>query len=533
MAGDVISGPFGGLSSTPSGPSVEELAAFPRNDDGNAMRFIRMAGGEIGDDGDIDLSGARVLYLRRRGWIVFNGKFWDLETGEARARRHAVQVARAMPEQMKHVVETQGSTWSVKTISGVYEFGNSTGNASKLNNMMAVAASYMDVDVADFDRDPYALNCRNGVVRFRRDADGAPSAKFTAGHKPSDRFTRMANATYDPTAAAPIFERVVNFAQPVEEDRDYLHRVFGYCSTGSTSEQKFFIFQGKGGDSKSTVVNACRYVLGTYATTVAIETFLDTGVKRGSEASPDIAALAGDSRFLSAGEPPSGSKLATGAIKQFTGGGKIKARELREGLFEFSPIGKPVIECNRRPQINDTDNGIWRRLKIVPWRIQVAEKDIDGDLPQKLEKEADGILGWLVEGVLAWMREGLKDVASVAEALEDYRKGSNPFVQWMEDRIVRDAEARVEASELYRDYKEWMEAEGHDKPMSQKSFGGALGDLQITLSSKNAAGRSTRKGARLKTVADGYQPRAPDPGRGAGGDVAFAPDDAVPWDGDQ
>lgn len=177
--------------------------------------------------------------------------------------------------------------------------------------------------------------------------------------------------------------------------------------------------------------------MGTYATTAAIETFLDTGVKRGSEASPDIAALAGDSRLICAGEPPSGSKLATGEVKRFTGGGKVKARELREGLFEFSPKGKPLIECNRRPAINDTDNGIWRRLKIIPFTVKVPDDKIDGDLPEKLKAEAEGILTWLVEGVLAWMREGLKDVADVTEALEDYRKGSNPFVQWLEDRVKR------------------------------------------------------------------------------------------------
>jgi putative DNA primase/helicase len=76
-------------------------------------------------------------------------------------------------------------------------------------------------------------------------------------------------------------------------------------STGSHRGAEVLVFQGKGGDGKSTIVNAVRHTLGTYATTVAVETFLDTGVKRGSEASPDIAALAGDTRFLCAGEPPS------------------------------------------------------------------------------------------------------------------------------------------------------------------------------------------------------------------------------------
>lgn len=522
------------------------MSRFDLNDDGNALRFIRMAGGVILPDGDVDLRLSTVLYLRRRGWIVFNGRFWDLETGEARARRHAIKVARSMHAQMEiRAAEMEAKNYSSKSIQGVRDFGVSAGNASRLNNMMAVAASYLDVDIEAFDRDPLALNVQNGVIRFRRgphrDAVGAeldgPHLSFSAGHDPADRFTRICEASFDPAARAKVFDGVVRFALPIKEERLYVQKAHGYGATGDTGEQAFFIFQGKGGDGKSTVVNAVAHTLGSYATTVAVETFLDTGIKRGSEASPDIAALAGDTRMLCAGEPPSGSKLATGQIKQFTGGGKIKARELREGLFEFSPIGKPFIECNRRPAINDTDNGIWRRLKIVPWRVQVKPDDIDHGLPAKLKAEADGILNWLCEGVLMWMREGLRDVAGVKEALEDYRKGANPFVQWFEDCVVREEGARVEASSLYKSYTDWMTENGHDKAMSQKAFGATLGDLQIVLGPKNAGGRITRLHARLRTPGDptpnapsAPPSRAADTGPGPGGsesggdfDDAFLP----------
>lgn len=515
------------------------MARFDLNDDGNALRFIRMAGGVIRPDGEVDLALSTVLYLRRRGWIVFNGKFWDLETGEARARRHAIKVARAMHAQMEvRAIEMEGKGFSAKSIQSVRDFGVSAGNASRLNNMMSVAASYLDVDMEAFDRDPLALNVQNGVIRVRRgrhrDAEGreadGPHIVWTAGHDPADRFTRICEASWNPGASSRVFDGVVKFALPIEEERRYVQKAHGYGATGDTGEQAFFIYQGKGGDGKSTVVNAVAHTLGTYATTVAVETFLDTGIKRGSEASPDIAALAGDTRMLCAGEPPSGSKLATGQIKQFTGGGKIKARELREGLFEFSPIGKPFIECNRRPAINDTDNGIWRRLKIVPWRKQVKPDDIDHGLPAKLKAEADGILNWLAEGVLMWMREGLKDVAGVKEALEDYRKGSNPFVQWFEDCVIREEGARTRASVLFKSYTDWMTDNGHDKAMSQKAFGGTLGDLQIVLGPKDGEGKVTRLHARLRTPADpppGGAPTSraaePDPGPGgyeSGGDDA-------------
>ncbi len=503
-----------------SAPSPEELSKYELSDLGNAKRFIRMAGGTFDEWGDVVKDACTVLYLRQRGWIVFSGGAFNLQRGEELAHRHAMKVAAGMFEQMQILADQAAEKgFTAKYIQSIRDFATSCGNSGKLNGMLTVAANQLMVDMEDFDQDPMALNVRNGVIRFRRGPSG-PVADFQPGHDPRDRFTRMAACDYDPGAKAPLFRGVVDFALPDETDRAYVHKTMGYASTGSTEEQKFFVFQGKGGDGNSTIVNAVRQTLGSYATVAGIETFLDTGVKRGSEASPDIAALAGDTRMISAGEPPSGSKLATGAIKQFTGGGTMKARELRQGLFEFDPLGKPFIECNRRPTINDTDDGIWRRLKIVPFRVQVPKDQIDVTLPKRIKAEADGIMTWLVEGVLGWMAEGLKDTESVRDALEDYRKGSNPFAQWMEDRVELDPDSRVEATVLFKDYVAWMEGQGHDRPMSQKAFGGALGDLQILLSGKNALGRMTRRGAKLKP---GSPSRAADDGPGAGGPIEDDP----------
>lgn len=511
-------GPFGDRASWGDGaPTPEELAAYPLNDFGNAMRFIRQTGGTVGPTWEVDTRASRVLYLRARGWIAFNGRFWDLERGEGLARRAAAQVGHGMMAQAAIRVEAMEDA-SAKAKQAVWDFANQAGNNGRLTALLNVAADYLEVGVEDFDKDPMALNVENGLVRFRMGPDG-PVAQFRHGHEPGDRMTRICAGPYEAGTPAPLFEMVVAEAQPRPEDRDYLHRVLGYCATGSTEEQKFFVLQGKGGDGKSTIVNACRHALGTYATTVAVETFLDTGVKRGSEASPDIAALAGDTRMLSAGEPPSGSKLATGAIKTFTGGGSMKARELREKLFEFEPIGKPIIECNRRPAINDTDDGIWRRLKTIPFPHQMPADRIDPTLPKKLKGEAAGIIAWLVEGVLAWMAKGLRDEPeSVREAVEDYRKGSNPFAQWLDARVILDAQARVRASLLYTDYKTWCDENGHERPMSQRAFGSALGDLQIMFAGKDGDGKVTRRGARLRLLSDGEAAaRASDTGQGAGG----------------
>lgn len=217
----------------PAAPSTDEMSRFDLNDDGNALRFIRMAGGIIQPDGEIDLSEATVLYLRKRGWIVFNGTFWDLETGEARAKRHAIKVARSMHAQMEiRATEMEAKNYASKSIQAVRDFGVSAGNASRIGNMLNLAASYMDVDIDAFDPDPLALNVQNGVIRFRngphRNAKGddveGPHVVWTEGHRAADRMTRLCEASYRPDAKRPLFDGVLKYAIPKAEIRPSIRR---------------------------------------------------------------------------------------------------------------------------------------------------------------------------------------------------------------------------------------------------------------------------------------------------------------------
>ncbi|MBX3480100.1 MAG: hypothetical protein KF842_06845 [Caulobacter sp.] len=509
-------GPFGGLAREgATAPDLAELAGYPMNDLGNAQRLIRLVGGKISADGVIDHDHSTLLFLRNRGWIAFNGRYWDLTGGEEAARRWAHKVASGLVAQMALAIANgvTGKDWTT--------FARTSGSSGSSAAMLAQAASYLAVDLSAFDRDPLALNVANGTLKFSRDAGGA-FVRFQDRHDPADRITRICEAAYEPGSPRRLWDAHVAWCQPAEEMQHYLRKLMGYSLTGSTKEQVFAILQGKGGDGKSTLVNAIRDVVGSYSVGAGIETFLDSGMRRGAEASPDLARLAGDSRLICTAEPPRGSKLASATIKAFTGGGTIQARELRQGIFEFTPIGKVVLECNSRPQINDTDDGIWRRIRIVLFEHQIARENMDLDLPEKLRAERSGILDWLVEGIIAWMDEGLKTPEAVQAAIDDYRRGSNPFSEWFADCVVQDPEARTEASALFRSYKDWCEANGVERPMAQTSFGRAMGDLQILTAGKNAAGRVVRRGARLR---DDY--RAPVDGVSPGG--SFAAED-INWD---
>ncbi|WP_298699227.1 phage/plasmid primase, P4 family [uncultured Brevundimonas sp.] len=556
---------FAGLAAA---PSPDELMWFELNDLGNAKRLIRMAGGVFGDDEAVDLSGARLLYLRDHGWIAFDGVRWNLAHGPSLARKLAHRVAEGLWAQAKAFADHASGKRKAAPAAGVeaapagdegqseaerreaaldagpprkprkdkpdpgvvdfYEFARSSGNKGRTEAMLGQAESYLLVELEAFDRDPLMFNVRNGTLRFAK-VSGGWKLGFRQAHDPADRNTRVMDVDYEPKAEAPAWEQALAKWQPMAPMRDFLRRISGYGITGDTSEQAFFIYQGLGGDGKSTFIGAIRRILGDYAATADVKTFLDTGPRSGSDASSDVARLAGETRMVCTAEPPRGAKLNEAMIKSFTGGAPLPARRLRQEQFEFKPKGKVFLECNTRPVIKGDDEGIWRRVFIVLWEVRVSKADRIKDYDLHLARdEGPGILNWLLAGVGDWLEQGLDPPRRVDEALEDYRKGSSPFGEWLAERVVVDRTARTPASDFYRDYKEWVEKQDSDaRVMTQRAFGTALGERQILRDGKDGRGNIMRRGARLKTIAELEDDRqaearardddASDQGDGAGG----------------
>jgi putative DNA primase/helicase len=113
-----------------------------------------------------------------------------------------------------------------------------------------------------------------------------------------------------------------------------------------------------------------------------------------------------------------------------------------------------------------------RRMKLIPFEVQIPEEQRDKDLPDKLRKEAPGILRWIVAGARAWCRDGLHDPPMVKAAVEEYMNEEDLFFRWR-DECCTESPAAVEATAaLYKSFQRWCEAQGMPRaPMPQIAFG--------------------------------------------------------------
>ena len=189
--------------------------------------------------------------------------------------------------------------------------------------------------------------------------------------------------------------------------------------------------------------------------------------KHGKEPESEIARLVGK-RFVTGSETEEGGKLAESRVKDITGGDTLTGRNLYCPAFNFKPSHKIWIYGNHRPDVRGNDHGIWRRIKLIPFLVQIPDSEKDGDLPLKLEAERSGILNWAITGHSEWRRIGLGMPEIVRNATAEYREEEDELGEFISEVCL--LEESIERKVLYGAFQTWVATRGIKFPMTQKAF---------------------------------------------------------------
>lgn len=364
-------------------------------------------------------------------WLVWDGQRWRTEDTLA-----ATDLIRSVCRQT--AVRADNPKVAAKLASA-----STVGGVERLARADRRHAATTD----EWDADPWLLNTPGGVVDLKT---GRKRANDRA-----DRMTKITTAT--PGGDCPQWMAFLSDIAGGDVDlQAYLQRMVGYCLTGVTSAHALFFLYGTGANGKSVFANVISTILGDYAATASMDTFVET---RGDRHPTDLAGLRG-ARFVTAIETEQGRRLNESKVKAITGGDKISARFMRQDFFEYTPQFKPVIVGNHKPAIRNIDEAMKRRMHMIPFTVTIPPERRDSRLTEKLLAERDGILAWAVAGCLAWQREGLKPPASVVSATEEYFEAEDALGRWLDERCVRTPNAKSLTAELFTDWKQWAEAAG-------------------------------------------------------------------------
>lgn len=526
---------------------MKNCAAEPETDIGNGRRFLHRYG-------------HRVLHVARIGWHGYDGKRWKEDEDGSVVRPLAQRTAELIDDEARHLtlsdedeklvidgqqakrekkkLGTPKAHWTEDQLSHYWELeraielgeeiqkrangvkssrhrhAKSSAGTSKINNMMTEAQPHVAKIVTDMNSDLYAFNCKDGTIHFIRaeDEESDPDDPryiwkcALKPHDPKDLISKLAPTSFTLDAPAPNWEKFLATIQPDVEIRLFLQRFMGYCLTGLTVEQCLLFFYGAGRNGKSTFVDAISTVIGDYAVTLSIDSFAGESRRGGAEATPDLARLPG-ARLVAASEPEMGVKLKDALIKTLTGGEVIPVRRLHEDFFEVHPQFKIVLSGNHKPRIDDTSDGIWRRVFLVPWEVQIPKEQVDRALPAKLREEAAGILSWLVNGCIDYLNFGLNPPEKVLLATKEYREDSDPIGAFIRAACIVTGKETEETTpgDLFIGYSNWATKEGAAE-FKQATFSRRFPDYaRLSWAAPDGAMRQFWKAKSNSTVYKGIQ----------------------------
>lgn len=306
----------------------------------------------------------------------------------------------------------------------------------------------LEISPRDLDADCFALNTPEATYDLRKGMAGARE------HSPEDFITKITSVTPGQKGQKIWLDCLDLIFQHNQELIDYVQMICGLAAIGKVYVEALIIAYGDGRNGKSTFWNAVSRVLGLYSGNISADT-LTVGCRRNIK--PEMAEVKGK-RLLIAAEMQEGARLNDSTVKQLCSTDDVFAEKKYKDPFSFKPCHTLVLYTNHLPRVSASDDGIWRRLIVIPFNAKITGKSDIKNYGEYLYDNAG-------ESILAWVIEGAKKVidldyqipvpACVKAAIDEYRSQNDWFGHFMEDKCESGDGFRESSSSLYQAYRNY------------------------------------------------------------------------------
>ncbi len=473
------------------------------SDIGNAAVFVDCA---THDDTARDAA-ERLLYLGSdRGWYCCDvaSSLWRRDTTGATMR-----CAMRMTERLRDIADAQSDVVAENAKrspkQNAHAWAIRSRALARLSAATTIAASWPTVaaELDDFDADPYLLSVHGALVDLR--------SSTTRERTPADRIMQRAGSAYEPHATSTQWLAFLRSCAPADGADawiNYLQRAVGASLIGEQRDSVLFFCHGRGANGKTTFLETIRAALGSYAVQMMPDMLM---LSRNERHTSELVDLRGARMAISA-EVQSGGRLDEGKVKRLTGGGSITAARKGKDSETFAATFTLWIDGNSDPAISGTDDGIWRRIKKIPWVRDFSKEPIT-DMRAKLRAELPAVLSWAIEGARLYIAHGLGEPAIVTEATAEYRATEDVLGAILAELVTDSPADDLECKRLYELIADEYETAGHRRPTAIR-INRRLREKGYEQTRAKAGDRSVRawRGRRLTAAAsmrsttDGWSP---------------------------
>lgn len=282
-------------------------------------------------------------------------------------------------------------------------------------------------------------------------------------------------------ADCPIFKQELLASALDEDDINLIQRWCGSLLIGRNLAQKIMALIGTAGGGKSTLLEIIERIIG-----------LDNIEQLRTE---HLAGRFEISRFI--GKTVLSGKDVPGNFLEVEGAHTLKAlvghdllsaeRKINNATFHLRGDFGVAITCNSRLKVRlDGDAEAWRRrLLIVKYEKTKPEKAIRDFAGMLLQKEAPGILNWMVEGAIQHLTEldefgDYQLTERQQDRVDSLLAESDSIREFVKKWVTPAQYADVTTSELVEAYYQFCDARGWD-PLSGRKVENDLPDVILEI----------------------------------------------------
>lgn len=306
-------------------------------------------------------------------------------------------------------------------------------------------------NITDFDSQEFLLNAPNATYDLQ---DGS-----SKDHAAEDLITKMTAVSPSDDGMDLWKKALDSFFCGDQELIDYVQQIVGLSAIGKVYVEALVIAYGEGSNGKSTFWNTIARVLGTYSGTISADA-LTVGCKRNVK--PEMAELKGK-RLVIAAELEEGMRLNTSIVKQLCSTDEVTAEKKYKDPFKYVPTHTLVLYTNHLPRVGANDDGIWRRLIVIPFNAKITGTSDRKNYADYLYENAGGaVLSWIIDGAEKAIKNKykLKTPKVVEDAINKYRENNDWFSAFVEECCEVDATYTQKSGEFYQEYRSYCARTG-------------------------------------------------------------------------
>jgi len=413
------------------------------------------------------------LHAPELGWLRFDGCRW----GRVSEETVAETIRQAVID--FHNEEANRSGPEVNRLKRI----DALLSANRITALLRIVRNYRSQRAEDFDTHPDLLNVLNGVVDLR-----------TGTLEPHNRdllLTKVALARYEPKAVHADWDKALQ-ALPDMEAVAWMQLRFGQAITGNpTPDDRLPVLKGSGANGKTTILDAIRETLGAdYAVTMPERVLL----ARQGDHPTELMTLRG-ARLAIMEEFPELGHLNVKRLKDLLGTGEMTARYCGKDSVSWKPTHSPFVTTNYLPRVDESDDGTWRRLVLVPFPYRYrrtnaelrnpSDKLGDPNLRDRLrngrEGQREAVLSWLITGAIGWYQNDRvipEEPESIRAATGQWRRSSDLLMRFIDDSLIFDPQSHVATTELYTNFIDWLDAANH-RSWTDQNFNTRFGNHSL------------------------------------------------------